>query len=180
VRMARITKTGKEWRPSMALSRTSDFARPPAALCGVSPIREIREIRGRFFGRSRVGVLLGSGRCSSAFRLRGREHRPADHADGRRTRQAHAARFQFARSFARAGGPRRRDVAAPEVIDAAGRGWDVSSQRVLVSRAWEVWRRDVSNPEVIVGLDGGWDVSSQRVLVSKAWECGDETSPPPK
>jgi len=73
----------------------------------------------------------------------------------------------------------RRDVSRPEVIDAAGRGWDVSSQRVLVSKAWEVWRRDVSNPEVIDGAGRGWDVSSQEVL---GWEGGrgDETSPPPR
>jgi len=44
------------------------------------------------------------------------------------------------------------------------RGWDVSSQGVLVSKAWEVWRRDVSNPEVIDGAGRGWDVSSQKVL----------------
>ena len=56
----------------------------------------------------------------------------------------------------------RRDVSNPEVIDAAGRGWDVSSQGV--SKAWEVGRRDVSSPEVIQGMDGGWDVSSQKVL----------------
>ena len=56
----------------------------------------------------------------------------------------------------------RRDVSNPEVIDAAGRGWDVSSQGVLVSKAWEVWRRDVST--VIEGLDTGWDVSSQKEL----------------
>jgi len=41
--------------PGVALSRTSDFAPPPGALCGVSLIREIREIRGPFFARSRVG-----------------------------------------------------------------------------------------------------------------------------
>jgi len=34
---------------SMALSRTSDFAPPRRTLHGVSLIREIREIRGRFF-----------------------------------------------------------------------------------------------------------------------------------
>jgi len=33
----------------MALSRPSDFGPPPGALDGVSLIREIREIRGRFF-----------------------------------------------------------------------------------------------------------------------------------
>ena len=41
--------------PGVALSRTSDFAPPPGALHGVSLIREIREIRGPFFARSRVG-----------------------------------------------------------------------------------------------------------------------------
>jgi len=65
-------------------------------------------------------------------------------------------------------------------MEGLDRGWDVSSQGVLVSKAWEVWRRDVSTPEVSESLDGGWDVSSQRVLVSKAWECEDETSPSPK
>ena len=39
----------------MALSRPSDFAPPPGALCAVSLIREIREIRGPFFAGSRVG-----------------------------------------------------------------------------------------------------------------------------
>ncbi len=67
-----------------------------------------------------------------------------------------------------------------EVFEGLDGGWDISSQRVLVSKAWEAWRRDVSTAEVIEGLDWGWDVSSQTVLVSKAWECGDETSPPPK
>jgi len=58
----------------------------------------------------------------------------------------------------------RRDVSNPEVIEGLDGGWDVSSQGVLVSKAWEVWRRDVSTPEVIAGVDGGWDVSSQEVL----------------
>ena len=74
----------------------------------------------------------------------------------------------------------RRDVFNPEVIDAAGRGWDVSSQRVLVSKAWEVWRRDVSNPKVIDAAGRGWDISSQKVLGARAWEAGDGTSPTPK
>jgi len=57
------------------------------ALCGLSLIREIREIRGPFFGRSRVcrpprlcaPQLCGF--CVSAVRRKG----PADHAEGRRT-----------------------------------------------------------------------------------------------
>jgi len=57
----------------------------------------------------------------------------------------------------------RRDVSNPEVIDAAGRGWDVSSQKVLGCEG-RPRRRDVAAPEVIEGLDGGWDVSSQEVL----------------
>jgi len=40
---------------SMALSGTGDFAPPPGALCAVPLIREIREIRGPFFARLRVG-----------------------------------------------------------------------------------------------------------------------------
>jgi len=31
----------------------------------------------------------------------------------------------------------RRDVSTPEVIEGRDGGWDVSSQRVLVSKAWE-------------------------------------------
>ncbi len=58
----------------------------------------------------------------------------------------------------------RRDVSSPEMIEGLDGGWDVSSQGVLVSKAWEVWRRDVSRPEVIESLDRGWDVSSQKVF----------------
>ena len=39
---------------SMALSRTSNFAPPPGVLHGASLIREIREIRGRSWERSRL------------------------------------------------------------------------------------------------------------------------------
>jgi len=55
-------------------------------------------------------------------------------------------------------------MTSSEVIEGLDGGWDVSSQGVLVSKAWEVWRRDVSTPEAIAGRDGGWDVSSQEVL----------------
>jgi len=58
----------------------------------------------------------------------------------------------------------RRDVSNPEVIDAAGRGWDVSSQEVLGREGVGVWRRDVASLEVSESLDRGWDVSSQKVL----------------
>jgi len=57
-------------------------------------------------------------------------------------------------------------------------GWDVSSQGVLVSRAWEVWRRDVSTPEVIERVDGGWDVWSRKKFWVARGGHGDETSPP--
>jgi len=207
---------------------------------------------------TRRASFLGSARRTSAFRLRGGERGPAEHADGRRTGQGRAGPWPAQSTFAprearstsflsspwsrrasrcigtdgwrrlwdattpnplrqrrgleffgtgdrgwRPGGLTpgyclkpfqgfgdglgkdtgspdlmtgvararevwRRDVSNPEVIDAAGRGWDVSSQKVLGARARKVWRRDVSNPEVIEGLDGGWDVSSQGVLVSKA------------
>ena len=42
--------------PGVALSRRSDFAPPPGALCGVSLIREIRS---PLFARSRVGRSPG-------------------------------------------------------------------------------------------------------------------------
>ncbi len=37
----------------------------------------------------------------------------------------------------------RRDVSNPEVIDAAGRGWDVSSQKVLGCEGGEGLGRDL-------------------------------------
>ena len=67
----------------------------------------------------------------------------------------------------------RRDVSIPEALEGlgigAGTGWDVSSQRVLVSKAWVVWRRDVSNPEVIAGRDRLGRLVSERVLGCEGW-----------
>jgi len=58
----------------------------------------------------------------------------------------------------------RRDVFNPEVIDAAGRGWDVSSQRVLVSKAWECGDETSPPPKSVrVGMRAG---TSRR---SKFW-----------
>ena len=55
----------------------------------------------------------------------------------------------------------RRDVSNPEVIDAAGRGWDVSSQKVLDCEG--VGSGDETSPPreglVVSGageLEGGW------------------------
>jgi len=79
--MARIRES---WRECRQGRRCQGRATSPA-LCGVSLIREIREIRGRFFADHAYGLLLGSARRPSAFRLRGREGRPAEHAEGRRT-----------------------------------------------------------------------------------------------
>ncbi len=88
----------------------------------------------------------------------------------------------------------RRDVFNPEVIDAAGRGWDVSSQRVLVSRAWEagdgtspppkslsVWMgAGTSRPREGVGFEGVgvWrrDVSNPEVIEGRdgGWDVSSQ------
>jgi len=230
-----------------AMSGTSDFAPSPGALCGVSLIREIREIRGPLVAGSRVGHPSWAVRAApqpSGFAAgsAGPQSTQKDaelgcastRTDSVRPREAPSVRFvssPWNRGDSRLAealgchhpqpppqaegvgilvtGDRgwRPDGLTPgyclkpfqgfgdglgkargsaelmtscEVFEGLDGGWDISSQRVLVSKAWEAWRRDVSTAEVIEGLDWGWDVSSQTVLVSKAWECGDETSPPPK
>ena len=66
----------------MALSRTSDFARP--AQRPPHP-RNPRNPWSLLCSVTRRASFLGSARRTSAFRLRSRVRRPADHADGRRT-----------------------------------------------------------------------------------------------
>ena len=67
----------------MALSRTSDFASPVRRLAHP---RNPRNPRSVLWPVTRRACFLGSARRTSAFRLRSRVRRPADHADGRRTR----------------------------------------------------------------------------------------------
>jgi len=65
------------------------------------------------------------------------------------------------------------------VIESLDRGWDVSSQGVLVSKAWEVWRRDVSTRETISVWMGAGTSRPRKFWVARGGH-GDETSPPPK
>jgi len=77
----------------------------------------------------------------------------------------------------------KRDVSNPEAIDAAGRGWDVSSQEVLGLRGGGQWRRDVASPERVDltadDVDGTDKKEPERVAARMALSRPSDFAPPP-
>jgi len=121
----------------MALSRPSDVARPPQRL---PHPRNPRNPRSLLCWVTRRASFLGSACRTSAFRLRGGERGPAEHAEGRRTRlRLGAHRLRSPRggpldelSFAAAVSRSLGDAATPnplrqrrglDVLGTGDRGW---------------------------------------------------------
>ncbi len=80
-RMTRIRKRRREWRQKW---RCPAQRRCPPCAASRSSAKSAKSAVPSLAGHA-CAVPLGSARRSSAFRLRGRERRPADHADARRT-----------------------------------------------------------------------------------------------
>jgi len=132
---------------SMALSRTSDFAPPPGALDGVSPIREIREIRGPFFAGSRVGRPSWALRAApqpSGFAAgsAGPQTTQTDAEKGRASARTEYVRPGEAPSMSSLSPPRYRGASRCIGTDGLRRLWDATTPNPLRKRrGLEFWGR---------------------------------------
>ena len=70
----------------------------------------------------------------------------------------------------------RRDVSTPEVIEGRDGGWDVSSQRVLVSKAWECGDETSPTPKSLWVWIGAGTSRPRKFWVARGGH-GDGTSP---